>query len=479
VEVNLAGTLTTADFTSDGKISPVGDPIHVIGDLVVRFQYDALGRLIMAQRVHSGGPPNPTYRTEHYYYDGVRRIQTVDDNATPANSTDDLTQHEYVYGPEYVDEFVLQSQRTVVGEQVVQKPFYMLQDGNYNVMALLDDTGVVVEQYQWEPYGLLAAKDTDTGGTIPQSHIGHQGLFFYRFDGADTLSLNALGLYYNRNRWYSPSLGRFTSRDPNESAQLLLENAMQGSSGISSVALSIGLLADSAARPYQYLCSNPFLYLDPLGLAQNHLYPLYLGGHAKGPGMSLDPRAHQAFHEYIHEQLGYRFGDDSRRVWRGLSEAERAGILAGAADAAGIDTTDPQFQAVLQEAMDMSIPGTKIARKGGKVKLYKLKKVSLTKRMSRGMRRILGKAGAKIDAGRAAGVGFAVATTALACIDLADRMSMDNEFFIDLAATTLKIKKTGQMTTMDEVGVLEDFYQLTRDPFSASYAWEYWHDSLW
>jgi len=173
-----------------------------------------------------------------------------------------------VYGPGYVDEFVLESQKSGSAQQ----DFYVLQDANFNVMALTDANGGVVEQYQWEPYGLLAAKDTDTGGTIPHSHIGHQGLFFYRFNpqtgDTATLSTTAVGLYHNRNRWYSPNLGRFTSRDPNETAaMILLGHAMHAGH----------MLADASAfRPEShfsngmnllvYLGGNPVGRSDPAGL---------------------------------------------------------------------------------------------------------------------------------------------------------------------------------------------------------------------
>jgi len=228
VEVNEANTLVydpanpaTDDFDDDAKIHPAGT--HQIGYLVVRFAYDGLGRLIWAQRPVDPEPatPSPACRTEHYYYDGVRRIQEV--IQTPGDPTDLFeTAHEYVYGPGYVDEFVLESQKSGGAQQ----DFYVLQDANFNVMALTDASGGVVEQYQWEPYGLLAAKDTNTGGTIPNSHIGHQGLFFYRFDdtAGAPLALNAEGLYFNINRWYDPTLARFTSRDPVETSQLVMDS---------------------------------------------------------------------------------------------------------------------------------------------------------------------------------------------------------------------------------------------------------------
>lgn len=49
----------------------------------------------MAQRSAEG-----TTEVEHYYCDGVRRIQTVlEGSNTPAGDT---TRAEYVYGPDYV-----------------------------------------------------------------------------------------------------------------------------------------------------------------------------------------------------------------------------------------------------------------------------------------------------------------------------------------------------------------------------------------
>jgi len=290
VEVNLAGTLTTTDFTADGKISQTTG--HEIGDLVVRFQYDALGRLIMAQRIHSGGPPAPVYRTEHYYYDGVRRIQTTDDMGT-VSTADDQTRHEYVYGPGYVDEFVLQSYRDTGG---VQQPLYMLQDANFNVMALLNQAGEVLEQYQWEPYGLPAIVEVGASPR-PDNSLGHQGLFFYAFEGGTAFpaspSLPARGLYFNRNRWYSPHLGRFMSADPRGTSMpgfaqpcpqsafgagcdcevARVEECQGCGCGGGADCSDTGIIEPCEAGPcfddgmnlYQYVQSNPVMKMDPKG----------------------------------------------------------------------------------------------------------------------------------------------------------------------------------------------------------------------
>ena len=56
-----------------------------------------MGRLI----TYTAAGSNPV----DYYYDGVRRLQEIQDTATT-----DVTDHEYVYGPDYVDEFVLETE---------------------------------------------------------------------------------------------------------------------------------------------------------------------------------------------------------------------------------------------------------------------------------------------------------------------------------------------------------------------------------
>ncbi|MBN1490489.1 MAG: RHS repeat protein, partial [Phycisphaerae bacterium] len=173
VQVNAIGTAT---LNANGEVT-AGMP----GDMVVQFVYDGLGRLIRSVR------PD---RTEDHYYDGVRRIHT---DVTIHTTT--TTDRQYVYGPDYVDEFVAQIDDAGA-------VFYMLQDANYNVVALVNAAGAVVEQYAYRPYGGLVAVDTlQSGG--PVNTAGHQGLFYERL-GGQGLAVGATGFYYNRNRFYSP-----------------------------------------------------------------------------------------------------------------------------------------------------------------------------------------------------------------------------------------------------------------------------------
>ncbi len=101
--------------------------------------------------------------------------------------------------------------------------------------------------------------------------VGHQGLFFIRFDGDPDdppHAVGARGLYYNRNRWYSPDLGRFIQRDVNETALPIITalafNAEMLANFVS--AFNGQALYAGGMNLYEYAGSNPIRFGDPLGL---------------------------------------------------------------------------------------------------------------------------------------------------------------------------------------------------------------------
>jgi hypothetical protein len=84
---------------------------------------------------------------------------------------------------------------------------------------------VVVAQWAYGPYGEVRLADWKNPNSPTRLACGHQGLFFIRLDGSvddPPLAPGAVGLYYNRNRWYSPYLGRFLQRDVNETAMPII-----------------------------------------------------------------------------------------------------------------------------------------------------------------------------------------------------------------------------------------------------------------
>ena len=82
------------------------------------------------------------------------------------------------------------------------------QDANFNVTALVNSSGTVVERYTETPYGTVTVYDGSwsvrTGGSAYSWVYQHQGL---RYDGVSAT-------YQNRARVYHPSLSRFLQNDP-------------------------------------------------------------------------------------------------------------------------------------------------------------------------------------------------------------------------------------------------------------------------
>ncbi|NLX21660.1 MAG: RHS repeat-associated core domain-containing protein, partial [Phycisphaerae bacterium] len=103
----------------------------------------------------------------------------------------------------------------------------------------------------------------------------HQGLFWHSLDGSATFNTpdpaatpTATGLYYNRNRWYAPHLGRFLQRDPNESAMLVLDTLARNGEVLSAFAGAFDAVSHfgSGMNLYGYAGSNPITGSDALGL---------------------------------------------------------------------------------------------------------------------------------------------------------------------------------------------------------------------
>ncbi|MBK9121277.1 MAG: hypothetical protein IPM18_16970 [Phycisphaerales bacterium] len=240
---------------------------------------------------------------DRLYYDGVRRIQEVSATVVPGSGGPVTTfaVREYVWGPEYVDEIIAQVATNPLLPAAPPMMTAYLTDANYNVTGLVGDLNdgggqgvepLTVKQYTWDPYGAVVLTEDHDTVAIPFNRLGHQGLFFERFcvDPDERITDDPLagerfatgtggvpagtrrptvGLFYARNRWYSPELGRFVTRDPNESAlPLLIVLAMQGDALdlVLGAFDAAGQFADGA-NLYDYLGANPINRRDPSGLS--------------------------------------------------------------------------------------------------------------------------------------------------------------------------------------------------------------------
>ncbi len=117
------------------------------------------------------------------------------------------TRVQYVWSPVYVDALVLRD-RDTSGDGTLDERLWVVQDANYNVTALFDNAGNVVERYVYDPFGQVTVLDANWSERAAGSQFGwlhlHQG---GRLDATS-------GLYHFRHRDYSPTLGRWTSLDP-------------------------------------------------------------------------------------------------------------------------------------------------------------------------------------------------------------------------------------------------------------------------
>ena len=146
-----------------------------------------------------------------YLYDGWRCIEERECDENEAGTEDDAWEprRQYVYGGIYIDhaaarlrqasEPLIFDKDSVGGDGICDNArYFYCQQANYNVVALADSTGASVQTVLYDPYG----QATLSGNT------GNPYLFQSQRWDTDA------GMYYFRNRWYHPVLGRFMQRDP-------------------------------------------------------------------------------------------------------------------------------------------------------------------------------------------------------------------------------------------------------------------------
>lgn len=193
-------------------------------NVIVSYEYDALGRRIAETK-------GSTTR-DFFYSAGWQVLEEREGSTVKAQN---------VWSLAYVDAMVLRDGDATSGGNLgksgsgLDERLYAVQDANFNVTAVVDTSGVVVERYQYDPYGsfkVLDANfsvDSDGASDVGWAYL-HQG---GRFD-------ETTDLYSFRNRDYSPTLGRWIQPDPLDYVDSL--------------------------NVYSAMASNPQSKLDPTGL---------------------------------------------------------------------------------------------------------------------------------------------------------------------------------------------------------------------
>jgi len=170
--------------------------------------------------------------TYDYYYNQQWQVLEVrkDDDVDP--------EKQYVYHPHYVDAITLRYwDKDGSTNNGMEEEHYYLQDANFNVTAVVDETGDIKERYNYTPYGEVTVLDINfpaVSGNV--SAISNDLLYTGRRSDPET------GLQLNRNRFYASHLGRWVNRDP------------------------VGY-AGQSMNLYEYVGGMPMRGLDPKGLS--------------------------------------------------------------------------------------------------------------------------------------------------------------------------------------------------------------------
>ena len=216
----VGGVVRVNGSPSGGGMPRFVEPANLV--LVALYGYDAWNRRVMRAVVGQG--------TWLSAYDGWREVAEHELDmvsfAAPATK-------QFVHGSR-LDEVV--SYRRKVGG--AWEDYYLQHGGQDTATKLLDQSGAVVEQYEYDAYG----KATVYGqGAVAASATSAKGLpMLWKGIRLDPET----GLLYMRNRYYSTATGRFLSGDP------------------------IGAWGDAvgSGNGYQYAGSRPGAMGDPFGL---------------------------------------------------------------------------------------------------------------------------------------------------------------------------------------------------------------------
>ncbi len=203
-----------------------GDTGPEVTSVVATLSYDGLGRRV-TKKVENSADWVCTY---HFYYAGQRVVESHDGS--------DNVLKQYVWDARYIDAPVLRWRDGNTDDDLDDEgddTLYYMTDANFNVTALIDDAGNLVERYLYHPYGRVYVRHPDwTTDADGLSDYDNEILYAgYRYDPETAM-------YQVRNRYYHPSLGRWLSRD--------------------------ALEYFDAMNLYEYVMGRPCRFVDPMGL---------------------------------------------------------------------------------------------------------------------------------------------------------------------------------------------------------------------
>ncbi len=181
---------------------------------LVTFAYDALWHLVVQDAATA----------HHLYYSA--NWQVIEEQV----SGNTVTQN--VWSIVYIDALILRDRDTDSNGSLDER-IWAVQDANFNVTALLSNSGSVAQRWIYTSYGVASSLTSAWSSTSDAYNwsVRFQGMFFD----------NSVGLGLQRHRIYSPELGRWMQADP------------------------LGFLAGDLDT-FRYETNSPATLVDPTGL---------------------------------------------------------------------------------------------------------------------------------------------------------------------------------------------------------------------
>lgn len=210
---------------------------------VITYAWDDWDRLFQVSSAISGVATSTVREHNRYNMDGIRKrklgknssssheysagISTV--SSQPVSSGSSAPTISYVQGHQ------------ILGAEVNGNWHYFLTDSQGTVRDIVDDTGDVIQSYEFNEHGIpMPGSGAGTGTFSPKTYQGGLSVNDDRNDS---------GLYLMGHRHYAPDLGRFISRDP---------IGFRG--GLNLFGTAFG--------------NNPVTFVDPMGLFVKVIYDL-------------------------------------------------------------------------------------------------------------------------------------------------------------------------------------------------------------
>jgi RHS repeat-associated protein len=288
----VSGTTTNVlSYDANGNLS---------GQLDWYYSHDSQGQLSYMEKSGIGLNLEYDYRRLRIYdwdYDqNSHGVYTYDAQGNLLRKEEEesgwVTEYAYADG---VDQVVLMR----AGIDSTARLYALVTDHLGSVVAIVDSSGALVETYEYTPFGKTTIRNP-SGTPIALSAVGNTLGFTGRemqilAFGWNNWLYEFSGLYYYRNRWYSPELGRFLEPDPLysgalvaklsvfEAGQAVVANLVFGEMATgeadgqnlgpaAQVETVTGIFLDPLAfaqgwNLYGYVLQNPLNWIDPWGLS--------------------------------------------------------------------------------------------------------------------------------------------------------------------------------------------------------------------